>query len=57
MCLLVVVNNQVAEIDVIERCITDLHARLRQYRNYTIGALCLFGMGINILFQSKVRKL
>lgn len=54
ICLLIIINNQIAEIDVIERCITDLHSRLRQYRNYTIAALCLFGLGINIMFVSKV---
>lgn len=54
ICFLILLNNQVTELDVIERCITDLHSLLRQYRNYTIGALCLFGLGINLIFQSKV---
>lgn len=52
--IILMLNNQVAQMDSIERCIADAHPFIRNYRNYVVAALCSLGMLIGTMYTAKV---
>lgn len=42
------------QVEIVERCITDLNYRFKHYSDYILGALCLIGVSIGVLLVSKV---
>lgn len=42
------------QVEIVERCITDLNYRFKHYSDYILGALCLVGVLSGVLLVSKV---
>lgn len=54
LCFILLLNHQVLQIEIVERCITDLNYHFKHYSDYILGGLCLIGVLCGIALVSKV---
>lgn len=54
VAIISVLNNQVSQVDTIERSIADEHPLMRHYRSYFVAISCILGLSGGVFFTSKV---